>query len=731
MPASSPPPGLLERKVAKRLRGAPQFTVAARDNGCAVVGGPPGQRWVLRVALHGDRYVLTVRGRTPESRRALRNALIGKAALRTTPDEHHVLDRRPLGSPLAPRRTAAIAGLVERWARWLDTAAPRTRAGDEKVLPLQADEVGVYWWDERANFGDAIGPWLVRQLTGQDPVNARRRPRMKPVVYGVGSIIGYIDRDDVDVWGAGLMAPLDATKLTNLRKRQDVRVHAVRGARTRDELITALGWDVPEVYGDPALLLPRFYQPKAPARAGEARVAVVPHYVHQRYFDTTPAGVTVVDVAEDLERVIDQIASAQACVSTSLHGAIIAQAYGVPWVWLRVTDHPLGGDAFKFDDFFSTLDASRVASRDVTAAEIRTLDLEALAATAALPELTISLDALQQSFPLAAGADVVRPFEPPAVPRGARASLGRVRRIRVGSGEEKRVSTADEATSEELRKLVKLTTATNARLAKMAEESKKQTRILESIRLAVSADTMAEVQEFVNSRQLTMLDTIRRLATTENSLARFGDGEFRLMLRSDFDLRFQRNSAALQKELLEVFQATDTPGLDIGFPQVFRDAHWTGVWAELWPQLRPALPATGTFVNSHVTRPLAFSLLGDEAVQLWREVWRDKRVVVITGAGSRFEADPALFSSAISLTTVESLATHAYADLDRVVDVVLSMRDEVDLALISLGPSGTVLAPRLHQAGLRALDLGHIVNSYQNIFSGAPRPESVPLTTER
>jgi hypothetical protein len=415
-------------------------------------------------------------------------------------------------------------------------------------------------------------------------------------------------------------------------------------------------------------------------------------------------------------------------------------------LWLRVDDHPLGGDAFKFDDFFSTLDASQVATRDVSSAEIADLDLAALAAEATLPDLRISLDALLEALPVENRPGAGKPFELPPLPRrsprvvaGARSRLGRMKRRLLNApgtpaparpAPVRPVDVDGGVTSADFQELVTAVRATTSSVDAVLKELKEQRRQLDSLRLAASAETMTEVQEFVNARQHTMLDTLRRLATSDSSLARFGDGEFRLMLRADFDLRFQRNSPELQRDLLEIFQGVDEPGLEVGFPQVFRDAHWTGVWSELWPQLRTRLPETGTYLNSHVTRPTAFSLLGDEAVTLWRQVWADKRVVLVTGAGSRFEADPALFSSAASTALVESTATHAYADLDRVVDVVAA-QGAYDVALIALGPAGTVLARRLHRAGIRALDIGHLSDSYQNVFAGKARPESKPVVRER
>ncbi|MEX0426262.1 GT-D fold domain-containing glycosyltransferase [Nocardioides sp. DS6] len=725
-------PAVLVGALTRHLADRPRIAATPRSHGAAVTGGARGHRWEIDIVVGLGELVISVTGESPECRRALRNALIGKATLLADLSERHVLARMEIRRNPRRREVLEGAALAARWARWLNRAVRSTPIGDEKAPALTRDETAVYWWDERANFGDAIGPWLVQRISGAQPVNARRRRRVKPALYAVGSIIGYVDRNNVDVWGAGLMAPLEGETLERLRKRSDVRVHAVRGECTRLELMRELGWDVPEVYGDPGLLLPRFYTP-TPASV-PAGVAVVPHYVHKRYFpDEGPPCVDIVDVAENLERVIDRIAGAQACVATSLHGAIIAQAYGVPWLWLRVEDHPLAGDTFKFADFFSTLD-SRVASRDVASADIAALDLAAMGAAATLPELQISLDALHEAFPVPVGPQAGQPFEPPLLPRRrprlvtAARSLGtRTPAVPAKSSAADPAPAGARVSSADIDTLVSAVRETTASVKAMHAELKKQRKMIDSLRLSASAETMTEVQEFVNTRQLTMLETLRRLATTDCSLARFGDGEFRLMLRPDFDLAFQRNSPELQRELLDVFRSADEPGLEIGFPQVFRDPHWTGVWSELWPQLRLRTPERGTFLNSHVTRPAAFIFLRDDAVTLWQKVWAGKRVALIAGSGSRADVDSTLYSSAASVTLIESKATHAYSDIDRVVDVVTS-GDAYDVALIALGPAATVLARRLHRAGIRALDVGHLSASYDHVYAGRQRPEDNPIS---
>ncbi|MDF2499161.1 MAG: hypothetical protein K0Q86_2793 [Arthrobacter koreensis] len=110
-------------------------------------------------------------------------------------------------------------------------------------------------------------------------------------------------------------------------------------------------------------------------------------------------GIAVVDVREGVEAVVRRITGARVCISSSLHGIIVAQAYRVPWVWLRISDRLISGDRYKFEDFFTTLDASAVCTGNVACRELTPRLMERLAARAVLPELGIDLEPLLQSFP--------------------------------------------------------------------------------------------------------------------------------------------------------------------------------------------------------------------------------------------------------------------------------------------------------------------------------------------
>lgn len=352
-------------------------------------------KFALDLNYSQGEFTGSVLARSDSGARLLRDALIGKFEMVISNGERHVF-----GSLKDAEEFPEIA--ADQCRKWI--------LYTKKMIDLQisperfaggADDscINVAWWDKKPNFGDVIGPWIVAKVTGKDVVNGLGRKLSTPPLMTVGSIMNLLDQDHSVVWGTGLMNPLNEASVAQLQSVQGVSVRSVRGKLTRNELVSKLGWDVPEVYGDPALLLPRFI-PKPDKVQDTNPIVIVPHYMHMEYFqDLKSSSSKVLDVKDGMERIVRSIASARVCISTSLHGIIIAQAYGIPWVWLRVSDHRLGGGTFKFQDFFTTLDASAVSSADVAAMGIATLDVEAMAKTASLPELQISLQDLMESFP--------------------------------------------------------------------------------------------------------------------------------------------------------------------------------------------------------------------------------------------------------------------------------------------------------------------------------------------
>jgi len=256
------------------------------------------------------------------------------------------------------------------------------------------------------------------------------------------------------------------------------------------------------------------------------------------------------------------------------------------------------------------------------------------------------------------------------------------------------------------------------------EQIKKNTEVT---RIASANPYLTRIREFNKSNQLSFSDTVELITKERISFARFGDGELKLMLRPTYKLAFQKNSQALRDALAAVVTlGQQAPSkLLVGFPQTYTDLHWSGVWVDIADETLEIFSDIKRVGNAHVTRPIFFEDLGVAGVELWRAVWAGKNVRVITGKGSRFELIPVLFDNVASVEFTYSTASNGFEDLNRLNGELASTSEE--LYLIALGPAGTVLAAELAKAGKWAIDLGHISDSYENVFKGAVRPELKPV----
>ena len=129
---------------------------------------------------------------------------------------------------------------------------------------------------------------------------------------------------------------------------------SVRGPRTRKRLVE-LGYNVPEKYGDPALLLPNYF-PNVFFKKYE--LGIIPHFVDFEEVNNVYkniSGIRVIDLITDsIEETTKEILECKNIVSSSLHGIIVGQAYQIPTLWVKFSDK-LSGDNVKFYDYFDTV----------------------------------------------------------------------------------------------------------------------------------------------------------------------------------------------------------------------------------------------------------------------------------------------------------------------------------------------------------------------------------------
>lgn len=257
----------------------------------------------------------------------------------------------------------------------------------------------LYYWKidpQTANFGDYAGRYLLQRLTGQ-PIGTNFDKQTTRYWATIGSILSHHHLTvNASVWGSGIIS-------ANATFPKPVKIYAVRGPLTRARCLKQ-GYDCPAVYGDPALLLPSVFQPTAKEKY---RLGVVYHYKDaKRFHDRVPQpGVKFIDLrmrdGDDraFERIINEICSCELICSSSLHGLIVAHAYQIPAVWVKLLQ-PIGNDPTKFLDYYQSvgvMDAPRCI--DLTAVKIRLEEALGLFKGFPQPAFPINTTALRQSLP--------------------------------------------------------------------------------------------------------------------------------------------------------------------------------------------------------------------------------------------------------------------------------------------------------------------------------------------
>lgn len=241
--------------------------------------------------------------------------------------------------------------------------------------------IALFWYQFKngsGNFGDELSPFIIKALTGRkvehcpipdfDPrwisfkvlvlrlLKAKTSvkkvfsstsylslTRKKPVM-GIGSIISWYNIEGVHVWGSGLMGSTDFV--------HNAHFHAVRGPYTRDRIIE-LGYKAPSALGDPALLLPLIV---SPSDCIKYQTALIPHVLHFDEVSSRYSGkYKVINLQDPIEKIIEEITSSELILSSSLHGLIVAHAYGLNALWVNFSSKPIGGDNIKFKDYFASV----------------------------------------------------------------------------------------------------------------------------------------------------------------------------------------------------------------------------------------------------------------------------------------------------------------------------------------------------------------------------------------
>lgn len=205
------------------------------------------------------------------------------------------------------------------------------------------------------NWGDDINKYFIESISNlkvKDLTPSIFYKIFPPTGYScIGSIIGAFKAKKYEVWGSGIT---DGERSIPLLPK---KVYSVRGPLTRQTLIKR-GVDCPEIYGDPALLVSRYYR-----RVVEKKYlyGIIPHYNDENnpvlldFCKKHPEFILIkMQGYNEWHEIPDKIMQCQRIISSSLHGLIIADSYGIRNAWVKFSDKITGGD-FKYQDYFKSV----------------------------------------------------------------------------------------------------------------------------------------------------------------------------------------------------------------------------------------------------------------------------------------------------------------------------------------------------------------------------------------
>lgn len=178
------------------------------------------------------------------------------------------------------------------------------------------------FWGVGTNVGDTLTPHIVERFTKHKVQWVPSTESGKLLLCG--SILEFALPGDT-VLGAGHYRD-ETIDLS------ETKVLALRGKHSGNA----------PVYGDPALLLPLMYKPDIKK---SKPVGIIPHLWDRPHYTE------YIDVALPWRRFVDEILACERIISTSLHGVIIADAYGVPAEWVHYDKIP--GARIKYEDYLS------------------------------------------------------------------------------------------------------------------------------------------------------------------------------------------------------------------------------------------------------------------------------------------------------------------------------------------------------------------------------------------
>lgn len=189
------------------------------------------------------------------------------------------------------------------------------------------NRVNLEYWNFSENLGDLLAPVVTGWMLGRLGLSLSLEAANPCHLMTIGSVLGLGIFDAV-IWGSGVNSFGHVGRIALQKKYRRLDIRAVRGPITA-QVLRENGYTCPQIYGDPAILLPLIYPGRRPEK--KKQYVVIDHYMKRKMTGDDRLSIRT----GDYRTFLDKILEAEVVYSSSLHGIILAESYGVPAVFLR------------------------------------------------------------------------------------------------------------------------------------------------------------------------------------------------------------------------------------------------------------------------------------------------------------------------------------------------------------------------------------------------------------
>lgn len=235
----------------------------------------------------------------------------------------------------------------------------------------------------------------------------------------------------------------------------------------------------------------------------------------------------------------------------------------------------------------------------------------------------------------------------------------------------------------------------------------------------------------IEVNMLNMVDTLSHIKENRCSIARFGDGEFRCMLRLGDMQNYQKFGNKLAYMLLAALNSSSDKML-ICLPGIIKNPHgwWKQELSGYRSDLEKIIPKNCIFGDAFVSRFYDANEFKKNkecltVVSLWKEIFHKRRICIVEGEYSRVGVGNDLLDGAASVERILAPAMNAFEKFENILDVICRKVSKDSLLLLALGQTASVMAPFLAHTGYQALDIGHLDIIYEWYLKGVTEKTQV------